>query len=126
MATADTDRATTRPWTSHYTVKATVIVAETADLRTLEITLGPGEEVPWHFHHQVEGIFYCLAGGIAVLTRGPDADAQLQPGETCRVAARRPHRVINTADADSRFILVQGPGLYDFVPVGTPRSAGRA
>ncbi|MFP6758464.1 MAG: cupin domain-containing protein [Alphaproteobacteria bacterium] len=117
MSTAETDSGTTRPWTSHYTVKATVIVAETADLRTLEITLGPGEAVPWHFHRQVEDIFYCLAGGIAVLTRGPEEDTRLRPGETCRVAARRPHRVNNTADTDSRFLIIQGPGKYDFVPV---------
>jgi hypothetical protein len=25
--------------------------------------------------------------------------------------------VNNTADADSRFLIIQGPGKYDFVPV---------
>ena len=121
MDQAERDSGTTRPWQSLYRVKDTVIVAETADLRVIEITLAVDEEVPWHFHHEVEDIFYCLSGGIMVATRGPDQDVPLRPGESFRLAARRPHRVRNTEDRDSRFVLVQGPGTYDFVPVDGSR-----
>ncbi len=111
--------AATRPWESHYTITDTTIIAETPDLRVLELTLGPGEEVPWHVHSQVDDRFYCLAGAIEVLTRKPDETQALEAGASCRVPHGRAHRVVNAAPADatSRFVLVQGPGKYDFVPL---------
>ena len=108
----------TRPWETHYTISDTKVVAETAELRVLEITLGPGEEVPWHVHSQVDDIFFCLAGAIDVHTRKPEDTHALAPGASCRIPHGRAHRVTNAAPAGvSRFVLVQGPGAYDFVPV---------
>ncbi len=111
--------AATRPWETHYQVADTTVVAETPDLRVLEITLGPGEQVPWHVHSQVEDIFYCLAGALEIFTRKPEATHALAPGETCRVPHGRGHRVVNAApdDTTSRFVLIQGPGTYDYVPL---------
>ena len=111
--------AAPRPWETHYTITDTTIVAETSDLRVLDITLGPGEEVPWHVHSQVEDIFYCLTGALEILTRKPEAAHAVPAGETCRIPHGRAHRVVNAApdQADSRFVLVQGPGKYDYVPL---------
>ena len=108
--------ASPRPWETEYTITDTSIVAETADLRVLEITLGPGEEVPWHVHSQVDDIFYCLAGALEIYTRKPEATHALAPGETCRIPHGRGHRVVNAApEGNTRFLLVQGPGTYDYV-----------
>lgn len=110
--------AATRPWETHYRITDTTIVAETPDLRVLDITLGPGEAVPWHVHGQVDDIFYCLAGAIEVATRKAEQTHALAPGASCRIPNGRAHRVTNVAAAGaSRFVLVQGPGKYDFVPV---------
>ena len=111
--------AATRPWETHYQITDTTIVAETLDLRVLEITLGPGEEVPWHVHSKVDDTFYCLTGAIDILTRKPEETHALIPGQSCRVPRGRGHRVVNAAPADatSRFVLIQGPGAYDYVPL---------
>ncbi|MDP6953949.1 MAG: cupin domain-containing protein [Alphaproteobacteria bacterium] len=107
-----------RPWETEYRVAETKIVAETPDLRVLEITLDAGEAVPWHLHRNVDDRFYCLAGAIAVLTRKPDEEFHLGPGDTCLVPTGRAHEVRNAAaEHPSRFLIVQGPGEYDFVPV---------
>ncbi len=42
---------------------------------------------------------------------------RLAPGESCLVPKGRVHRALNPAPGTSRFVLVQGPGEYDFVPV---------
>ncbi len=47
-----------RPWETQYQVAETKIVAETPDLRVLEITLDIGEAVPWHLHRHVDDHFY--------------------------------------------------------------------
>ena len=109
-----------RPWETQYRVAETKIVAESTDLRVLEITLDAGEAVPWHLHRHVDDHFYCLAGSIAVVTRKPDAETRLVPGESCLVPIGRAHRAANAADGPSRFVLVQGPGEYDFVPLPVP------
>ncbi len=106
-----------RPWETHYQVAETTIVAETPELRVLEITLGAGESVPWHLHRHVADRCYCLAGSIAVAMRKPEAEMRLGPGESCLVPTGRVHRALNAAPGPSRFVLVQGPGEYDFVPV---------
>lgn len=113
-----TTEAAPRPWETHYQITDTTIVAETPDLRVLDITLGPGEEVPWHVHSQVDDIFYCLSGTIEILTRKPEATHAVPAGETCRIPHGRAHRVTNAApEGASRFVLVQGPGTYDYVPL---------
>jgi len=111
--------AATRPWETHYQITDTTVIAETPDLRVLEITLGPGEEVPWHVHSQVDDIFYCLSGAIEVLTRKPEETHALPVGASCRIPHGRGHRVVNAAPdgATSRFVLIQGPGTYDYVPL---------
>lgn len=105
----------TSPSAGRYRVKRTEIRAETADMRVVEITLAPGEEVPWHHHSRVDDLFYGLAGTVAVITRAPAAETRLAPGDTTRVPAMRAHRVANAGAGDARFLLVQGPGGYDFV-----------
>jgi len=42
-------KAITRPWDSEYTITQTLVLAETPDLRVIDLTLAPGECVPCQF-----------------------------------------------------------------------------
>jgi hypothetical protein len=42
---------------------------------------------------------------------------RLAPGETYRVPPRRPHLVTNAGAASVTFLVLQGIGEYDFVPL---------
>jgi quercetin dioxygenase-like cupin family protein len=108
---------TERPREPPYRVRKTTIVAETPDLRVVEFALAAGEEFPWHFHRHVDDVFYCLSGGIKVAMRAPEEEISLGPGQSCSVPSGRVHKAINSKRHLSRFLLVQGPGTYDFVPV---------
>jgi len=117
-STATPDRRVTRPWESHYEVDDTRVVAEVPGLRVLEITLGPGQCVPWHWHTEVRDSFFCLEGAMAVETRAPRAEHALTPGQECAVDPKIAHVVRNSGAGRCRFVVVQGPGAYDFNPVG--------
>jgi len=43
---------------------------------------------------------------------------RLQPGERCAVASKTAHYVHGEGDRPCKFMLVQGVGIYDFMPVG--------
>jgi mannose-6-phosphate isomerase-like protein (cupin superfamily) len=58
-----------------------------------------------------------------VYVRDPDAAVELRPGETYVVPAGRPHLVTNAGDASATFLVLQGIGTYDYVPLApTTRS----
>jgi len=110
--------ADTRPWETHYTVAGTRIVAETPDLRVVEITLAEGEQVPWHYHSTIADHFFCLEGDLTIETRAPRARHALGPGAECLIPAKTAHVVTNGGNGVCRFLLVQGIGAYDYLPVG--------
>ena len=80
-----------------------------------ELTIGPTQEVPWHYHNQVHDTFYVLEGQIKVSLHDPDAEVVLGPGETAFARVRRPHHVSNAGTASATFLILQGFGDYDFV-----------
>ncbi len=82
-----------------------------------ELQIGPSQEVPWHYHSHVRDTFYVLEGRIRITLRDPDEEAVLEPGETFMAAVRRPHRVRNAGTTSAVFLVLQGVGPYDFVPV---------
>ena len=41
----------------------------------------------------------------------------LSPGESYAVEPRRPHLVTNPGDTSATFLILQGVGGYDFVPL---------
>jgi len=89
-------------------------IGETPDVRVQILTLGQGQEVPWHYHTQVTDTFVCLEGTVVVTM---DAEArELQPGETVAVAPGSSHQVEGKNGGSCRFLIVQGIGTYDFVP----------
>jgi quercetin dioxygenase-like cupin family protein len=100
-----------------YHVEKREVVAQVPDLRMVILTLAPGHEVPWHFHTHVTDTFFCMEGPMVVATRSPDAQVELQAGQTYAVPAQRPHRVTGKDMGRCRFALLQGVGTYDFKPL---------
>jgi quercetin dioxygenase-like cupin family protein len=101
-----------------YPVADREIVAEGADLRVTVLTLASGQCVPWHYHSQITDSFVCLDGPMVVETRAPRALHELSPGQRCAVPPKTAHYVHGKNDGPCRFLIVQGVGVYDFVPVG--------
>ena len=54
------DEANTRPWERNYRIKQTLVLAELPELRVIDLTLAPGERVPWHLHPDNDDLFICL------------------------------------------------------------------
>lgn len=93
------------------------IVVQTDTVRVVEMYLGPGENVPRHFHTNVTDTFYCLEGEIELELFDPAGGTLVSPGERESVEPGRQHAVQNVARGPSRYLLVQATGAYDFVPV---------
>ena len=85
--------------------------------RITELQLSKTQKVPWHFHHNVQDTFYVIEGELRLFLRDPKGELRLRPGETYSVKAMRPHLVSNGGDASVTFLVLQGIGEYDFVPL---------
>ena len=105
----------------HYRVKEVATVAGSADLRVRQFVLAPGEKIPWHYHSEIADRFFCLEGRIGIQTRAPRASVELAPGDDFEVPPKTAHEVTNLGAGDCRFLIVQGVGSYDYVPVGGRR-----
>ena len=99
--------------------------AERPGFRITEIELSKKQQVPWHYHNNVQDTFYVLAGEMRLFLQNPKQEVRLQPGETFSAAARRPHLVTNGGAVLMRFLVLQGIGEYDYVPLvpGKKRTA---
>jgi mannose-6-phosphate isomerase-like protein (cupin superfamily) len=85
--------------------------------RIAELTINPTQKVPWHCHSNVQDTFYVLEGQIQLFLRDPKEEVRLSPSETYSVRPRRPHLVINCGQTAATFLILQGIGEYDFVPL---------
>ena len=85
--------------------------------RINELQISPTQQVPWHYHNHTQDTFYVLEGSIRVFLREPKEEVRLGPGETYTVPPRRPHLVVNGGDGSATFLVLQGVGEYDFVPL---------
>jgi quercetin dioxygenase-like cupin family protein len=94
------------------------LVAEGADLRVQVLTLAHGQCIPWHYHSEITDSFVCLEGPMVVETRAPRTSHVLEPGQRCAVAPKTAHYVHGKDGGRCKFLIVQGVGVYDFVPVG--------
>ena len=100
-----------------YEVERRARHAERPGFRINELQLSPTQKVPWHYHSNVQDTFYVLEGRIRVFMREPKQDVLLAPGQTFTLAPGRPHLVINAGDTSATFLILQGIGEYDFVPL---------
>lgn len=98
-------------------------VMEGADMRVSVLTLDEGQNIPWHYHSEIIDSFVCLEGPMVVETRAPRAEHILAPGERCEVPAMVAHFVHGLNDGPFKFLIIQGVGVYDNIPVGGKRSS---
>lgn len=98
-----------------YAIEGRQLIAEAPGLRVQILTLGNGEDVPWHYHTEVTDTFACLEGPMVV--KMPSGDHVLEAGDTCAVPPNTPHRVCGKDGGRCRYLVVQGVGAHDFIPV---------
>jgi quercetin dioxygenase-like cupin family protein len=85
--------------------------------RIQEIQISKTQKVPWHYHNNVQDTFYVLNGNLRLFLREPKEEVRLGPGDTYSVKPRRPHLVTNGGGTSATFLVLQGIGEYDFVPL---------
>ena len=100
-----------------YDVERRARHAERPGFRISELQISPTQTVPWHYHNNVRDTFYVLQGRLRLFLREPTEEVRLGPGETYAVRARRPHLVTNADDTSAVFLVLQGIGEYDYVPL---------
>lgn len=101
----------------HYEVERRARHAERPGFRISELQISPTQKVPWHYHTKVTDTFYVIEGHIRIFLRGPAEEVRLGPAETYSVRPGRPHLVANGGDASATFLVLQGVGEYDYVPL---------
>ena len=62
--------------------------------------------------------YFVLEGTLSIETRAPADRRELTVGDTFHIAPKTAHLISNRSEADTRFLLVQGVGPYDFLRVG--------
>lgn len=102
---------------ARYEVERRASHAARPGFRITELQISATQSVPWHYHTRVQDTFYVLAGTIRLTLRDPDEAITLGPAQTFSVPARRPHLVTNAGTASATFLILQGLGEYDFVPL---------
>lgn len=100
-----------------YEVERRVRHAERPGFRISELQISPSQFVPWHCHTRISDTFYVIEGSIKLLLFDPDEEVVLNPGESYVVRKRRPHRVENAGATSATFLVLQGVGEYDYVPL---------
>ena len=100
-----------------YEVERRARHAERPGFRVTELQISPTQTVPWHYHNHVQDTFYVLEGELRLFLRDPKEDVRLAPGDTYSVRPGRPHLVTNAGDTSATFLVLQGLGEYDYVPL---------
>lgn len=100
-----------------YEVERRACYAERPGFRINELQISPTQKVPWHCHSNIQDTFYVIEGHIKIFLREPKEAIELGPGETYSVLPRRPHLVTNNGNCSATFLVLQGIGEYDYVPL---------
>lgn len=85
--------------------------------RINELTISTSQKVPWHYHSYVKDTFYVLEGELTIYLREPKEKKHLCEGDCYVVEPKRPHLVLNSGSGAATFLVLQGIGEYDFVPI---------
>ena len=104
-----------------YEVERRQFHAERPGFRINELQISPTQKVPWHYHTNIQDTFYVIEGSIRIFLRDPKEAVALGSGQTYSVPARRPHLVTNGGNTSATFLVLQGIGEYDFVPLAPKR-----
>ena len=100
-----------------YPVERRARHAERPGFRISELQLSPTQRVPWHYHTNIQDTFYVIEGRLRIFARDPKEEIQLGPGETYAVRPGRAHLVTNAGASSVTFLVLQGIGEYDYVPL---------
>ena len=100
-----------------YQVEARAQHAARPGFRISELQLSPTQTVPWHFHTNIADTFYVLEGEMRLFLQNPKEEVRLSPGGTYTAVAKRPHLVTNIGTGSLTFLVLQGMGEYDYVPM---------
>jgi quercetin dioxygenase-like cupin family protein len=100
-----------------YEVERRASYAARPGFRIVELQIGPAQKVPWHYHNNVHDTFYVVEGSIRIFLQDPKEKVELTPGQSFAVPPKRPHLVTNAGDTSAVFLVLQGIGEYDFVPL---------
>jgi mannose-6-phosphate isomerase-like protein (cupin superfamily) len=104
-----------------YEVERRAFHAARPGFRINELQISPKQKVPWHYHNNVQDHFYVVEGTLRIFLQDPKEEVRLAPGQTYSVAPRRPHLVTNGGDTSATFLVLQGIGEYDYVPLVAPK-----
>lgn len=100
-----------------YEVERRVQHAARPGFRITELQLSPTQKVPWHSHTNISDTFYVLDGQLRLFLQDPKEEVNLKPSEVYVVRAARPHLVTNAGTKSLTFLVLQGVGEYDFIPL---------
>jgi len=100
-----------------YEVEHRAYHASRPGFRIAEMQIGPTQTIPWHYHTVAQDTFYVVDGTIRVSLREPEEEVRLTADMTYAVAPGRPHLVTNAGDISAVFLVLQGMGEHDFVPL---------
>jgi len=99
----------------NYTVKNSELIIAGQNVQARLFTLAPGESIPWHYHTEITDHYFVLRGNLNIMTRKPDSERALEPGERHRLEPGTAHHLANEGPADCQFLLLQGVGKYDWI-----------
>jgi mannose-6-phosphate isomerase-like protein (cupin superfamily) len=85
--------------------------------RITELQISPSQNVPWHYHNNIQDTFYVVEGTLRIFLQEPKEEVRLTRGQTYAVPPKRPHLVTNGGGTSAVFLVLQGIGEYDFVPL---------
>ena len=100
-----------------YEVESRSYHLERPGFRINELKIGPDQQVPWHSHTHIRDTFYALEGEIRIFLQEPKESVVVLPGDVFTVEAGRPHLVTNNIEHSATFLVLQGVGEYDYVPL---------
>src|SRR4029450_6988732 len=100
-----------------YEVERRARHAERPGFPISERQLSPTQQAPRHYHTKNEAPFCGREAGAGLSRREPKEDVRLKPGETYAVRPGRAHLVTTSGQGSAVFLVLQGIGEYDYVPL---------
>jgi len=100
-----------------YEVDRRLCHAERPGFRIAELQISSTQAVPWHCHSNIQDTFYVIEGQVKLFLRDPKEEVLLSPGQTYSVRPKRPHLVTNGGNQSATFLVLQGIGEYDYIPL---------
>ena len=94
-------------------------LAQTAELRVIEFEQRAASLGEWHYHSKVDETCYALTGSLRVEYAEGRVEALAQ-GQQVRIEAGKVHRLVNQSATAARYLVIQGPGVFDYI-VSEPR-----